>query len=186
MSVGKETIVFPGFDGARSGRRSLRSRERTALCQFYRMAWTGGLAKPDRNVRPAVYLTQCAAAIATIALGAAACKIPSVADLAGRRKARVSAVIRQGAGRMPAFPKLCARRWGRGGAVCDERGSKEMESKEACRSMEFRFTGYHKFVDTEGYRRSLRRGELNAINLNTGEYAWKISSGSIPSWGRRA
>jgi quinoprotein glucose dehydrogenase len=47
--------------------------------------------------------------------------------------------------------------------------------------VKYRFTGYHKFLDPEGYPAVLPPwGTLNAINLNTGEYAWKIPLGQYP------
>ena len=47
--------------------------------------------------------------------------------------------------------------------------------------MDYRFTGYHKFLDPEGYPAVAPPwGTLNAINLNTGEYVWKIPFGEYP------
>jgi quinoprotein glucose dehydrogenase len=47
--------------------------------------------------------------------------------------------------------------------------------------MKYRFTGYHKFLDPEGYPAVAPPwGTLNAINLNTGEYLWKIPLGEYP------
>ncbi len=47
--------------------------------------------------------------------------------------------------------------------------------------MKFLFTGYHKFLDQDGYPAvALPWGTLNAINLNTGEYVWKIPLGEYP------
>ena len=48
--------------------------------------------------------------------------------------------------------------------------------------MRYRFTGYHKFLDPDGYPAIAPPwGTLNAINLNTGEYAWKINLGEYPA-----
>ncbi len=45
----------------------------------------------------------------------------------------------------------------------------------------YRFTGYHKFIDPDGYPAvDPPWGTLNAINLNTGEYAWRIALGEYP------
>jgi quinoprotein glucose dehydrogenase len=61
------------------------------------------------------------------------------------------------------------------------------ESKEVASSqppppdMEYRFTGYRRFLDPDGYPAIAPPwGTLNAINLNTGEYAWKINLGEYP------
>jgi quinoprotein glucose dehydrogenase len=48
-------------------------------------------------------------------------------------------------------------------------------------SMKYRFTGYHKFLDPEGYPAIMPPwGTLTAIDLNTGEQAWKIPLGEYP------
>jgi quinoprotein glucose dehydrogenase len=42
-------------------------------------------------------------------------------------------------------------------------------------------TGYRTFVDSEGYPAvATPWGTLNAINLNTGEYVWKVPFGEYP------
>jgi quinoprotein glucose dehydrogenase len=47
--------------------------------------------------------------------------------------------------------------------------------------MPYRFTGYKRFLDSDGYPATAPPwGTLNAINLNTGEYAWKIPLGEYP------
>jgi quinoprotein glucose dehydrogenase len=46
---------------------------------------------------------------------------------------------------------------------------------------QYRFTGFNKFLDIDGYPAvSPPWGTLNAINMNTGEYAWKIPLGEYP------
>ena len=47
--------------------------------------------------------------------------------------------------------------------------------------MPYRFTGYNKFLDPDGYPAVAPPwGTLNAIDLNTGDYAWKIPLGEYP------
>jgi len=47
--------------------------------------------------------------------------------------------------------------------------------------MKYRFSGYRRFLDPEGYPAIAPPwGTLNAIDLNTGEYLWKINLGEYP------
>jgi quinoprotein glucose dehydrogenase len=48
--------------------------------------------------------------------------------------------------------------------------------------MRYRFSGYTRFHDPDGYPAVAPPwGTLNAINLNTGEYAWKVPLGEYPA-----
>ena len=45
----------------------------------------------------------------------------------------------------------------------------------------YRFTGYRKFLDPDGYPAVAPPwGTLNAIDLNTGKYLWKVPLGQYP------
>ena len=45
----------------------------------------------------------------------------------------------------------------------------------------YRFTGYNRFVDPDGYPAvAMPWGTLNAIDMNTGQYVWKIPLGQYP------
>jgi quinoprotein glucose dehydrogenase len=47
--------------------------------------------------------------------------------------------------------------------------------------VQYRFTGYRKFLDPDGYPAITPPwGTLNAIDLNTGKYLWKIPLGEYP------
>ena len=51
---------------------------------------------------------------------------------------------------------------------------------------QYRFTGHHKFLDPDGYPAIAPPwGTLNAIDVNTGEYAWKIPLGEYPELAAR-
>src|SRR5712692_11633939 len=83
---------------------------------------------------------------------------------------------------MPGFPNLSDDQVSVLVSYLTSGKSKELtggESPEA--AVKYRFTGYNKFLDPEGYPAVLPPwGTLNAINLNTGEYAWKIPLGEYP------
>jgi len=107
--------------------------------------------------------------------------------------AQILAIVHEGKGRMPAFPKLSAEDEGHllrflgepaVSAVADEPSSKrEMESPASVigRKAKYRFTGYHRFLDPDGYPAVAPPwGTLNAIDLNTGKYLWKVPLGEYP------
>jgi quinoprotein glucose dehydrogenase len=51
---------------------------------------------------------------------------------------------------------------------------------------QFDFTGYRKFLDIDGYPAIAPPwGTLNAIDLNTGKYLWKIPFGEYPALARQ-
>jgi quinoprotein glucose dehydrogenase len=147
------------------------------------LPWTSSLAE-DKGAHSGreVYLTNCAVCHGE-GLAGAPPQIPSLVGIGANRKpAEVNAIIRQGAGRMPSFPNLGPQDLA---ALVDyvmTGEDKELAPRAAAmKSAPYRFTGYHKFLDPDGYPAVLPPwGTLNAINLNTGEYAWKIPLGEYP------
>jgi quinoprotein glucose dehydrogenase len=109
-------------------------------------------------------------------------QIPSLADLRGRRTLQqISTVIREGGGRMPGFPSMSASDVTALSQFLLSGANKELTGEAAGESPRFRFKGYHKLLDPDGYPAIAPPwGTLNAINLNTGEYAWRIPFGSYP------
>jgi quinoprotein glucose dehydrogenase len=66
-------------------------------------------------------------------------------------------------------------------------GGKKREGQEVISAgptppvLKYHFTGYRRFYDPDGYPAVVPPwGTLSAINLNTGEYAWKIPLGEYP------
>ena len=182
LSQNQDTVVFPGFDGgAEWGGQAFDPSTGIFYVNSNDIAWTGALAESQSSGSPkSRYLNQCANCHGDHMEGASP-QIPSLIALRNSRTARqISQIIRQGAGRMPAFPGLSSQ---------DAQGIAEFiltgESKELTPAVEtpqkFRFTGYRKFLDPDGYPAVAPPwGTLSAINLNTGEYAWKIPFGEYP------
>jgi quinoprotein glucose dehydrogenase len=110
---------------------------------------------------------------------------PSLIGVADRLSAsQIAAVIRSGRGRMPPFATIAAATMDklvtflRTGSDTPVVGV-SLESDD--RNATYRFTGYNKFLDPDGYPAVAPPwGTLNAIDLNTGTYLWKIPLGEYP------
>ena len=110
-------------------------------------------------------------------------QIPSLVNISSKlNPQQIEALIRQGAGRMPSFPNLSRPEVDAIILYLLTGESKELQASEpAAAKPRFRFTGYHRFLDPDGYPAVVPPwGTLNAINLNTGEYAWRIPLGEYP------
>ncbi len=101
--------------------------------------------------------------------------------------------IHNGKGRMPAFKKLTdadtsaiLRFLGDSTApiTSQDGGSSKQEAESTgtpAVTAKYVFTGYRKFLDPDGYPAIVPPwGTLNAIDLNTGKYLWKIPLGEYP------
>jgi quinoprotein glucose dehydrogenase len=185
FSLNKDTVVFPGFDGgAEWGGSAFDPSSGMLYVNSNDLAWTGGLAENtgDEASGRGIYLSQCSVCHRDNLAGSPP-QFPSLVGV-GRRLGPegIASVVQKGRGRMNAFPNLSAEQIS---ALIDyvTRG----ESKEpgsagpAVPEMKYRFTGYKRFLDPDGYPAVAPPwGTLNAINLNTGDYAWKIPLGEYP------
>jgi quinoprotein glucose dehydrogenase len=184
FSVGHETVVFPGFDGgAEWGGSAFDPSTGLFYVNANEMAWLASLAPNETGTGGReTYLRECAVCHRDDMKGAPP-EIPSLTGVAGRRQlGAITNVIRQGAGRMPSFPNLSPTAVS---AVVEYlRTGESVNAGETAKSplaMKYRFTGFKKFLDAEGYPAIAPPwGTLNAINLNTGDYAWKIPLGEYP------
>ena len=190
FSVGQDTVVFPGFDGGAEWGGSAFDPETGILyVNANDVAWTGALAE-NTGSEPSgkgLYLSQCSVCHRDN-MAVSPPQFPSLIGMTDRlSRTEITDVIRRGKGRMPGFPNLEEDQLSAVVEYVSTGESKELPASEpAPPQMKYRFTGYHKFLDPEGYPAVVPPwGTLNAINLSTGEYTWKIPLGEYPELATR-
>jgi quinoprotein glucose dehydrogenase len=185
FSVGKDTIIFPGFDGgAEWGGPAVDPDTGILYVNANDVAWTGALAENtggNESSGRGLYLNQCSVCHRDNMAGAPP-EFPSLRGIANRRSPmEIATLIRGGKGRMPGFSGLSQDQLSALVEYLMGGESKELQTSAAAPEMKYRFTGYRKFLDPDGYPAVAPPwGTLNAIDLNTGEYVWKIPLGEYP------
>jgi len=184
FSLGKDTVVFPGFDGGAEWGGSAADPETGILyVNSNDIAWTGALAaNTEENSPKSLYMAQCAVCHGENRAGSPPA-IPSLLNLnAHLSSAQAANTVRNGKGRMPGFSNLSDDQIAALLAFLLKGEDKEIVNAAPQPSaIPYHFTGYHRFLDPDGYPAVAPPwGTLNAINLNNGEYVWKIPLGEYP------
>ncbi len=92
---------------------------------------------------------------------------------------QILAIIQDGKGRMPGFPKLA-------GKDLDDlmrflRPANIAIAETPTTKAQYTMTGYRRFLDPDGYPATATPwGTLSALDLNTGKYLWQIPLGQYP------
>lgn len=184
LSVGKDTVVFPGFDGGAEWGGSAADPETGILyLNANDIVWTGALAETaEQKSAKGIYMGQCSMCHGEHLAGSPPA-LPSLVGVGNRLSPyQMANTILEGKGRMPAFPNLSEEQID---AVIDfvvSGKDRDLQSTgPAPPAMKYHLTGYKRFLDPDGYPAvEPPWGTLNAIDLNTGEYVWKIPLGEYP------
>ncbi|MBL0158963.1 MAG: pyrroloquinoline quinone-dependent dehydrogenase [Bryobacterales bacterium] len=183
------TIVFPGFDGGGEwGGGTFDPDTGLFYVNANEMAWILRLVPARRSGAQngrTLYVQNCAGCHREDLAGSPP-SFPSLKNLTSRStEAQVMEIMRKGAGRMPGFARLKEPALNAILSYLMKGEQKEVIQEAAAPSpldQKYNMDGYNKFLDPDGYPAvSPPWGTLNAINLNTGEYAWKIPFGEIPA-----
>ena len=111
--VGKQTVVFPGFDGgAEWGGPAVDPVHDVLYVNANEMGWLGGLIPNPHGGSPGarVYRDQCAVCHG-IDRGGSPPSFPSLVNIGNKlTDEKIAQTVRQGTGRMPSFPNVDAER----------------------------------------------------------------------------
>jgi quinoprotein glucose dehydrogenase len=193
LSVGVQTVVFPGFDGgAEWGGPAIDVKTGVIYINANDVPWTGGLVEDKSDAGPGeeTYEYSCAVCHGDDRRGSPPA-FPSLVGIGGRLSdANIAKTIRSGKGRMPSFSYLSGEDLTRllaylktadGSEAAGRDAGSAKEEEHAPAPLGYHFTGYRRFQDPNGYPAVVPPwGTLNAIDLNTGRYLWKIPFGEYP------
>lgn len=185
LSSGKNTVIFPGFDGgAEWGGPAYDPDTGILYVNSNEMAWAVELAENtgDQHSGKGIYQSQCTICHRDDMKGSPPL-FPTLVGISNRMtQEQIKERIQKGKGRMPAFPNLTPDEVNALVAYVSEGENKELSpGQPAPPLMRYRFSGYTRFLESQRYPAITPPwGTLNAINLNTGEYAWKIPLGEYP------
>ncbi|MFN4146625.1 MAG: PQQ-binding-like beta-propeller repeat protein [Runella sp.] len=188
------TLIFPGYDGGgewggagydpETGLLYVNSNEMPWILNMVDKPKADALAQLPPGER--AYVQYCAVCHANDRKGNAKSGYPSLVDINVRRtKDFTHNIIKGGKGMMPGFAYLTENE--RNALVSFLYGEEKKEvsgspvAADKYPSVPYKTTGYNKFLDKNGYPAiNPPWGQLSAINLHTGEYAWKITLGEFP------
>ena len=201
-SLDKLTVDMPGFAGGGEwGGVAVDPDAGILYVNANDTAWLVGLTVPPKagSLGERVYQNQCSGCHG-IDRGGSPPAIPALRGIEGiLTDQEIAATIRQGKGRMPPFNSLSDEdvqavvRYLTKAPQQEQRPAKQApkaasgvdtvaaEASGGASDMPYKTIGFRRFTDPEGYPATAPPwGTLSAIDLNTGQYLWKIPFGTYP------
>ncbi len=184
-------LLLPGYDGgAEWGGAAADPDDGILYVNANEMAWilqmeASSQLSPALPLGESTYLNFCASCHQVNRSGNALSGYPSLVDIGRRRdRAYISGLIASGKGMMPGYPQIKAEAKNALVEFLLGEEKKEVSGNLATTvpDLPYKHTGYQKFLDSNGLPGiSPPWGTLNAIDLNTGAYLWKITLGDTDS-----
>ena len=193
------TIIFPGYDGgAEWGGPSFDPSTGLLYVNANEMAWILTMVdEPGKKIEKEsferagarLYLQNCVACHAPNRKGSG--NYPTLIGVEKKYSiVQTVELIKTGRRMMPSFQRLTDdEKKAIAAYVLNDKkiGAQKFAAPakaiDTFRVLPYTSTGYNKFLSKEGYPAVKPPwGTLNAINLNTGEYAWKITLGAYPEF----
>ncbi len=188
-------LVFPGLSGGALWGGAAVDREGVMYINANEMARYMGIGPSKKgtpiegmSIGEQLYRRNCAVCHGEDLKGQKGSEYPPLLNINTRmEKGTAEMVLTQGKGLMPAFTGLSEGEreailqflWGEDSIESDEPGIGDHASR--INEPDYVINRYSKFLDSKGYPAiSPPWGTLNAIDLNSGEYRWKIPFGEYP------
>ena len=192
------TILFPGFDGGAEWGGAATDPDGVLYVNGNEMPWvltmveTKSRAGEPLTTGKAIFTQICAACHGIDRMGNKTQNVPSLIGVEGRlKKPDVLALLKTGKGVMPSFDFLTETQRAlvvdyllgtvRPGPSHDPGRKEGLGGVDVLGTIPYTMTGYNRWLDTNGYPAIKPPwGTLNAIDLNTGEYRWRVTLGEWP------
>ena len=181
------TLILPGFDGGGEwGGAGADPKKGILYINSNEMGWIQKMVKNKQgNLKSGegLYQQYCANCHGSDRKGNPASGYPSLLGIEKKHESKyIAQIIKQGKGMMPGFGHIKPESQQAIAAYIQGLAPKEVASENSQETIPYQMSGYNKFLDKDGLPAlSTPWGTLNAIDMNTGKYVWKIPFGSEPS-----